>query len=1014
MLLEKAARVDNHHQMLILASDLDDVSLTRAREGIYPSAIEADVSRDRLERFFTRKGNHYQVKNELRELVLFANHSILRDPPFSHIDLVLCRNVLIYLERQVQRTLLDIFHYALKPGGFLFLGNAETAEVADDLFAPIDKGNRIFTAKEWVGPQPHLPQLPLAHGPPRRIRHHVPAGAGTGPRPVGDEVDYEEQHRGWLEEYGPPSILVGEDNIIQHVSETAGRFLVQPKGGIVNDLLKLVRSELQLELRTALFHAFDKGKATLSRPVFVQFNGEGHYVSLWVGPRVASASHERQALVVFVEDENETARKDTGPSHTGLDAHTDVLVTQLESEVSRLREQLQTTIEEYDSSNEEMRAGNEELQSVNEELRSATEELETSKEELQSVNEELQTVNHELKIKLEEISRAHSDLENLMASSDVATLFIDRELRIVRYTPTTTAVFNIMASDRGRSITHLTHKLVYRELAADAQRVLRDLTGVERELRGEDDTWYLMRQRPYRTMDHKIDGVVITFTEITRLKQAEQRAVELAESLEARVEERTREFEQTNRELGEARDMFSMLFDSNPVPTVLLRKADARFIKVTPAFLNLYQLRRDEVIDHVPTDLGFKVTSLGTKERDELMARLEAQGSAVLDFEVELRRLRDVKKTLVAHFQRVKLDNTEAVLVAFTDITERKRLEKQVTDVLEATPDAMLVIDDDNTVSLVNPQTETTFGYGRDELVGKPVETLFSGRYDGTHPVRRAGFFHEQARKERGKAMRLFAVRKDGKEFPAEVSLSPLQTGERELVIAAVRDVGERVKAEQQIRGLALNLTTAEQQERHRISQVLHDDLQQRLFAVKTHLSLLEGGLRKSENQELHGEFLDLARQLDEAISVTRNLSTDMSPVILQGEGLPDALLWLSQQMHERYGLTVDVQNGEGPFPLEKSLRVILFQAVREVLFNVVKHSGTQQATVSFAKHDGTLRIAVEDHGKGFEVARMQSGSTLLGLKRRLSLLGCRMNVVSEPGDGTTVTIDVKLDGDEQ
>lgn len=1010
LLLEHAAKLDRHHEMLVLASDLDDVSLSRAREGVYPNAIEADVSPERLESFFLKQGNHYQVKRDLRDLVLFASHSIMRDPPFSHIDLVVCRNVLIYLQKELQDSLFDIFHYALNPGGYLFLGNSESAESAEELFQPVDKTNRIYRAKPWLREQPHVPILPLTLRQTwRRDRVHVPARQPLFRAPP-ELHTFEEQHRAALEMYGPPTVLVGEDYSILHVSETAGRFLLQPKGGITTDLLRLVRPELQMELRAALFQAFEKNKTVVTKPVIVKFNGETHDVTIFVRPRGAKAARGapegREAVVAFLEDEFERPAK-SGKSAAGdrADARHDAVVTQLEAEISRLREQLQATIEEYDSSNEEMKAGNEELQSINEEYRSATEELETSKEELQSVNEELQAVNQELKGKLDEISRAHSDLENLMSSSEVATLFLDRELRIVRYTPTMSTIFNIMATDRGRSITHLTNKLAYDQLVEDAQRVLRDLSMIERKVRGDDGKWFLIRQRPYRTLDHKIDGVVITFTDISKLKQAEQSAVELSESLEMRVQERTSELAEASRKLGEARDMFFTLFNSNPIPTVLMSRDEGRFMNANPAFLNLYQLRRDHVIGHLAGELGFALPLVNAGDTKTLLARLEKEGS-IVDFEAALRRNND-ERTVLAHFQRVKVDNTEAVLAAFTDITERKRLEQRVRDVLEATPDAMLVIDDDGKVVLVNAQSERTFGRGRDQLVGQPVQKLFSERYDGKHPVRRAGFFQEQSRAG-GTPMRLFAVRNDGKEFPAEVSFSPLRTGKRELVVAAVRDVSERVKAEQQIRGLALNLTTAEQQERHRISQVLHDDLQQRLFAVKTHLTLLEGGLRKSEEQQLHGEFLDLARQLDEAISVTRNLSADMSPVVLQGEGLPDALLWLSQQMQERYGLNVELRNGETHFALEKSLRVILFQAVREVLFNVVKHAGTTNATVSFEKHDGTLRISVKDDGKGFDVARMQSGSTLLGLKRRLSLLGCLMEVVSEPGKGTTVRIDVK------
>ncbi|HEU4928990.1 MAG TPA: PAS domain S-box protein, partial [Candidatus Krumholzibacteria bacterium] len=633
-------------------------------------------------------------------------------------------------------------------------------------------------------------------------------------------------------------------------------------------------------------------------------------------------------------------------------------------------------------------------------------ELETSKEELQSVNEELQAVNYELKGKLDEISRAHSDLENLMAASEIATLFLDRELRIVRSTPSIGDIFKIMGSDRGRSITDLAHNLAYDQLASDAERVLRDLTMVEREVSSSDGRWLLVRQRPYRTIDHKIDGVVITFMDITRLKRAEQAAVELSETLEHRVADRTHDLGDANQRIAEARDMFLMLFNANPIPTVLVRRDDGRFLNVNPAFLNLFQLRREDVIDHRPDELGFKIPALTKSNTLALVEQLDKDGS-IVDFETELVWRGEEEITVLAHFQRVVVDNTEAVLIAFSDITVRKRLEQRLRDVIDATPDAMVVMDEDGRVVLVNPQAERLFGYSRQELIRKPMLALFSARYDGSHAVNRKEFFKLG---EADRRLSLFAARSDGSEFPVEVTFSPLNTNEGQLVITAIRDVSERVKAEQQIRGLALNLTTAEQQERHRISQVLHDDLQQRLFAIKTHLSFMEAGLRKVESPQLHDEFTRLAAQLDEAISVTRNLSADMSPIVLQGEGLPDALLWLAQQMQERYGLHVAVRNGVASFALEKSLRVILFQAVREVLFNVAKHAGTSEATVSMQQLDGTLRITIEDRGKGFDVEHMSTGSTLLGIKRRLSLLGCQLEVASTPGKGTTVHIDVRTE----
>jgi two-component system CheB/CheR fusion protein len=346
-------------------------------------------------------------------------------------------------------------------------------------------------------------------------------------------------------------VVVNEKYVVLHVSETAGRYLHQPKGPITRDLLTLVRPELQLELRTALFHAFEKGKPTVSRQVLVQFNGHRRRVVVSVRPQSEDPDlEERQALVLFIEDE--ALDPDEIPSENPAPltkAERDQLVTQLQSEIQRLSEQLQITVEEYESSNEEMKAANEELQSINEEYRSATEELETSKEELQSVNEELQTVNSEMRNKLEEISRAHQELENLMGATEIATLFLDRDLRIQRFSAGIQDLFSMLPVDRGRYIGDLTHRLGYDQFVEDAEQALRKLIAIEREIQTPDGKWWMIRLRPYRTVEDHIEGVVTTFVDINQLKKTEQELVTAKDSLEDRVQERTRELDEANQKI---------------------------------------------------------------------------------------------------------------------------------------------------------------------------------------------------------------------------------------------------------------------------------------------------------------------------------------------------------------------------------------------------------------------------------------------------------------------------------
>ncbi len=513
LLLEEAARCENRPEIQIFASDLDAAALAIAREARYPASIEADVSAERLRHFFVREGQYYRIRREVRDLVLFAAHSLLKDPPFSRLDLISCRNLLIYLDRDLQQQVIGTLHGALRRGGFLFLGSSESADSPPNLFRSIDRDARIYQSTEHASDK--LPMLPRI-----TIRPRLPEWPVT--RPSGVAV-YSELalHRQALEELAPPSILVDERHHIVHLSETAGRFLQHPGGSPTPDITELARPELRMDLLSALHSAFEQGRATLSLPIPVRFNGAAHRVYLQVRP-LASQDRTRLALVIFVEGgvmENSMAESRLA-AEEGRSA--DDTIQRLRDELQAIRVQLTASREEEDAANEELRAANEELQSLNEEYHSTGEELETSKEELQSINEELHTLNNELKIKLDGVSRAHNDLQNLMTATDVGTLFLDAQLRIKRLTPRVADLFNITASDEGRSITDFTHQLDYQSLPADAQSVLKSLVPIEREVQSRAGTWFLMRLRPYRTLDDKIEGVVATFVDVTERRRAEE------------------------------------------------------------------------------------------------------------------------------------------------------------------------------------------------------------------------------------------------------------------------------------------------------------------------------------------------------------------------------------------------------------------------------------------------------------------------------------------------------------
>jgi len=535
LLSEYAQNLHEPPKIQVFATDVDEDAITEAREHHYPHSIEADVSAERLKRFFVRESKYYRVKKELREMVLFAPHNVLRDPPFSRLDLIVCRNLLIYLNRETQERVMEIFHFALAPNGFVFLGSSETAEGSPDLFAPVDKKQRIYSRRPLrLTQQPTAPRMPVVG----RWEVKLPEF-----RPNRRERAFalSEVHHKLLEKIAPPSILVSQDFDIQYISESAGRYLRFKGGEPTNNILKVIHPDLLPDLRAALFTAQREGKTAEFPNIRARIEGVETTINLIVRVVLVENEQAEYLLIILDEDkdfplpkENESkkiARAESVAKNEAMEA----VVFRLEEELARTKETLRSTIEQHEISIEELKASNEELQAINEELRSTTEELETSKEELQSVNEELTTVNHELKEKIDETSRTNSDLQNLMASTDIATIFLDKNLCIKRYTPPVEEIFNITHTDIGRPLEHFTHKLDYAKIGADAERVLQKLTPIEREISDHGNHFYLARFVPYRTLDDRIEGVVLNFVDITERKSAEVAMRESEEKFRAFV-----------------------------------------------------------------------------------------------------------------------------------------------------------------------------------------------------------------------------------------------------------------------------------------------------------------------------------------------------------------------------------------------------------------------------------------------------------------------------------------------
>jgi len=586
LLSEEMEQLGRHYKVQIFATDIDEEALEFARAGLYPESIAVDVSPLRLLRFFDKEGNSYRVKKHLREMIIFAKQDLIKDPPFSRLDLVVCKNLLIYLNAALQKKILPLFHYTLNPEGYLMLGPAETIGEHANLFSLTDKKWKIFRKK-------HAPRLfvefPEARPPAEGVELHGKKRKESLPKVnlshIADQI--------LLDEYAPPSVIVNEKFEILHFRGRTGPYLELPTGEASFNILKMINEQLRIELRSAIHKAFTKREKVIHPEIRIEVGGKVRTIRLTVQP--FQKEMEGLAMVIF-EEVTASLSGSLHPQETDMPAQIDQRMLDLEHELNATKESLQTTIEELETSNEELKSTNEELQSTNEELQSANEELETSKEELQSINEELVTVNSELQNKIDELSQANNDMMNLLSSTEVGTIFLDNALRIKRFTPAATKVIHLIPSDIGRPIGHIAANFVHENLGRDIEQVLRTLVFKQTEVQTREREWYLMKILPYRTVENRIDGVIISFMNITDLKKSNLAREALL-------------------------DYTDHLIQAIEQPLVILNKR-LRLLSANDAFYKTFQIRKEESDGQILFNLGGGQWNIPT-----LKSALEEMGS---------------------------------------------------------------------------------------------------------------------------------------------------------------------------------------------------------------------------------------------------------------------------------------------------------------------------------------------------------------------------------------------------
>ncbi|MBC7623237.1 MAG: PAS domain-containing protein, partial [Aeromicrobium sp.] len=546
MLQERIEALKQNYTVQVFATDIDSRAIATARAGVYPASIAADMTPERLARFFSveSNGSSYRIHKSIREMLVFSEQDVIKDPPFSKLDLISCRNLMIYLGAELQKKLIPLFHFALKPGGILFLGTSEGIGEFSELFTVLDRKCKVYERKEYVYDlrreargrflPPVITQGELDEIGKSRTRGGIKPALPTK-LPLRELTE-----QAILQQLASASALVNARGDILYLHGRSGMYLeLMPGETGVSNILKMAREGLRRDLTLALQRVVGNKAVVRCFDLNVKTNGHFTRVNLTVSPLVTALatdtaeSPESDLYLVILQDalpervlSTSRAAPDapTAPAgasnvaQTDAEGHTVAHIEALEQQLRAKQEYLQTTQEELESSNEELKASNEEMQSVNEELQSTNEELETSKEELQSVNEELATVNVELQTKVVDLSRANNDMNNLLAGTGVGTVFVDHQLRIMRFTPAATTIINLINSDLGRPVAHIVSNLVgYTTLVQDLQEVLNTLIPKEVELQAFDGRRYSMRIQPYRTVENVIEGAVISFVDITKL-----------------------------------------------------------------------------------------------------------------------------------------------------------------------------------------------------------------------------------------------------------------------------------------------------------------------------------------------------------------------------------------------------------------------------------------------------------------------------------------------------------------
>lgn len=989
LLLEFLGDKASTYQIQLFGTDANERGIEKARAGIYPERVAQEVSPDRLRRFFTKVDEGYRVSKGVRDLCVFAKQNVAEDPPFSRMNLVACRNLLIYLGPELQRRVVPVLHYALRPSGFLFLGNAESVAGFPELFAPVNKKHKIFVKKAVAGRLHHdfaANLYPRETEVTDRTRERNEANLGREQQREADHIV--------LRSYAPPGVVINEDMEILQFRGATGAYVDPAPGRASLHLLKIAKKEFVAELRAAVERAKKSQTSVKRKAVEFRRNGQSKAVSISVEP-LGSSSDNRQYLILFEQAllsapvSGKLIGKVRGGGRTAKKE-----IADLRRKLAEAADHFRFLIDSKEASEEEYQSANEEILSANEELQSTNEELETSKEELQSANEELNTVNDELHNRNMELDRLNSDLKNLLSSTSLPVVMVDRSLRIRRLTAASAKVLKIVPSDIGRPIMEIRPDIDVPNLDELIVSVIENLTAKEFEVQDKRGHWYSLQIRPYRTTEDKIDGAVVVLADIDEAKQASERIRK------------------------------SQLFMEETLATVreplLVLKQDLTVMYVNPSFLKTFRVRREDTEGRLLYYLGN-----GQWDIPKLRALLDevlSKDAPVVDFEVEHDFPMLGRKVMLLNATKIETGHHEAplMLLAIEDITDRRRAEKALVPlaaIVESSDDAMIGKRLDGTITTWNGGAERLFGYTAEEAIGQNVMLLIP-------PDRRAEEETILAKLRRGERVEHFdtvRVRKNGELVDVSLTISPVKDAAGHVIGASkvARDITERKAADKAlqkayerletmveertaaVRHLSLRLLSVQDEEHRSIARELHDSLGQDLAAIKMDVQRVRKLVSDGQANELLSK---LSESLEKCIGETRTISHLLHPPLIDELGFVAAAKWYAEGFSERSGIKVNLQMSNSSHRMPRAVELPLFRILQATLSNVHRHAESPSVDIRFEITPRQARLEVKDYGKGidaellerFEASGAGVGIGLAGMRERLRELGGRLEVESE------------------